>query len=502
MWVSQSETLSIAAIAGVGSAAGLALLVGFRQYAHTRTLSDLLPVRRGGRARVKTQVEFSSTTVASTISLATLILAYYELAATMGLWLLWTVVTTAIGILGVRVVANRIWEKLRQYGTRIPTLHEFLGTEYQSSTTAFIGAIATSLGYLGAFAVELTVGSRLFAGLIPHVPTLGVVIVLAMIGLLYTSAGGFRAVVITDRIQMVAIWVFIAAFTLHYAMTIAHARTSSAVLGNLPQGSLNFSMRPGLIPFLAGVAVMNIPIYVADMGMWQRVTSTTTPSYTTIGLVKSAASASLSWGLLAMLAILAPAVARSPEGVNPLLPVLWGLAAPATWLSVVILFLAIVGLYAAMMSTASTLLIVVSHTFYEDIIARWKSASPEERAESSVSLRWARGILVLAAIVSIAIVEILARAGFSIADFVFAIFGAQLGLFPAVYLALSWERSRLRKLSTAAVWSIGSGFIMGWVSALSGKLLHVDNLVFLAPVVSLTTSSLSLGIGVYCAARR
>ena len=76
----------------------IGILIGRR----TRGITDLLPLARGGQAQIRNTSEFSSSTVAATISLATVIIAFFELAPYLGIWLLWPAVTTAAGLLVLR----------------------------------------------------------------------------------------------------------------------------------------------------------------------------------------------------------------------------------------------------------------------------------------------------------------------------------------------------------------------------------------------------------------
>jgi sodium/pantothenate symporter len=419
-------------------------------------------------------------------------MAYFELAGFFGPWLLWTVLTTTGGLLAVRFVANRIAAKLSAYGSRIPTLHEFIGVEFDSRTLILVGAAATSLGYLGAYAVELTVGSRLFAMLVPGVPEWLAVVVLAAIGLTYTAAGGFRAVVLTDRLQMATISLFIAALCAFFAITLTHGAGITASWSALPVLARTFAWRDGLGAFLLGVFVINVPSYVSDISMWQRVSSMREPSQLRSGLARSALSATVSWGLLAALAILAPAVAPAVRDLHPVASLLVAIASTRGVLATAILFVAVAGLFAAMMSTASTLLVAVAHTVFEDVLSKDAHSTDDERADSSHTLRSARVVILGAAIGAVAVVELLSYAHFTIADFVFAIYGAQLALFPPVCAALYVRRDRLRGLSRWATAAIGLGFAFGWTAALYGKFAQADTLVFLAPVVSLSTSALLL----------
>ena len=51
-----------------------------------KTLSDIFPILKSGNAKINTSNEFSSTTVATTVSLATIIMAYFQLAGYYGLF--------------------------------------------------------------------------------------------------------------------------------------------------------------------------------------------------------------------------------------------------------------------------------------------------------------------------------------------------------------------------------------------------------------------------------
>lgn len=121
--------------------------IGFAVGRRTKDVADLLPLTVGREARVKDSTEFSTATVATTISLATVIMALFELSQYLGLWLMWTMVTTAAGLLVVRLFANRIWLRMSVYDHR-PTLHEFLGNEFDSPVLLRVGAVCTSLGFL------------------------------------------------------------------------------------------------------------------------------------------------------------------------------------------------------------------------------------------------------------------------------------------------------------------------------------------------------------------
>ncbi len=481
-------------IAALLIAFAIYISVGFFFGRSTKRIADMLPMGLSTGACVKNSAEFSSSTVATTISLATVIMAFFELAPRLGIWLFWTVLTTSAGLLVVRLFAGRIWEKINNYDHR-PTLHEFLGTEFGSPALRYVGAICTSLGFLFAFAVELTVGSKFFAGLVPGIPTWLVVIVLSAVAFAYTASGGFRAVIVTDRIQMVSIWLLLLALPIFYIYYVVSHGGWADNFVKIPSEIFSFSYKEGLPAFLLGIFVINVPTFISDMSIWQRIAGSQKNQTVIGGLWSSVFSSAATWGVFALLACFALMLIEPGRGVNPLVSVLKIVSNDQSILSKFVLFFAVLGLYGAMLSTASTQLIAVSHTLYEDIFSHLTKLSLKERLESKKQLSISRLILIAAAIVSTLFVQLLSCVGFSIADMVFAIYGAQLGLCPLVIAALVMKRETLKRMSFWAVVAISMGFITGWSSAVFGRLTGNTNLVFLAPVFSLTFSTFLFVVG-------
>jgi len=420
-------------------------------------------------------------------------MAYFELAPQLGVWLFWTVITTVLGLLAVWKIAPQIWGKMKSYNHR-PTLHEFLGREFNSSTLSVIAAGATSLGFLGAFAVELTVGARFLAGLIPGIPTWTTVGVLSTVAFIYTSAGGFRAVILTDRLQMGAIWLLLIALSGYYAFYVGTHEGWTHHFAQVPADMVELTWRGGLTSFLIGIFVLNVPIYVSDMSVWQRIAGSQEPRTVSQGLLNSTIETGASWSILIILACLAFMVADAGSA-NPLLSVL-NTVDTSSPVGSGLLFVVAFGLYACMLSTASTHLIAAAHTLYEDILSQAARDLPlTDRLHSDSEIHLSRAFLFGVALLATAVVALLIMAGFSIADLVFAVYGAQLGLVVPVLLSLYASRDALQGLSGWAVWAIGLGFVSGWATAIIGKITASPNLVFLAPAASLGASCLILLIG-------
>lgn len=465
----------------------------------TRGLADLLPLGLGRAARVASAQEFSASTVATTISLATVVIAFFELAEQFGLWLFWTVLTTSAGLLLVRFLAGRIWDRMAVYDHR-PTLHEFLGTEFHSDALRYVSAACTSLGFLAAFAVELTVGSRFFAWLVPDVPAPVVVAALSVVAFVYTAVGGFRAVIVTDRIQMVSIRLLLVALPAFYIYFAFRHVGWTESFERIPDGVLHLTYRPGLIAFLVGILIINVPTFISDMSIWQRIAGAQRPETVTGGLLSSVFGSAITWGVFALLAcfsfifVVEPAAA-SVATLNPLAAVLQVIGTWGTFFSGAVLFVVVLGLYGAMLSTASTQLIAVSHSVYEDVFSGRLRSSLADRMESQRELRISRTILVVAALISTLLVQVLSMVGFSIADLVFAIYGSQVGLCPLAISALLLKRRQLNRMSDWAASAVSAGFVIGWASAAFGVLTKQASLVFLAPAFSLVVSSVLLAAG-------
>ena len=487
-------TISTITLLALLVSGALYLAIGWRIHRRATSLDDQLPLTSAQRqARIMNSGEFSAATVATTISLATVILAYTELASYMGTWLFWTVLTTALGIVCVRAAAPAIWRKMQARGALRPTLHEFIGDAYGSPTLVRGAAFCTSIGFIGALAVELTVGSRFMASLVPEMPIWLSLLLLCGIGVGYTMLGGFRAVVVTDRLQMVAIWLAIAALMVLVAHSLWRGAGSISLLRSLPPTVYDFSWREGLGSFLLGIAIINIPTFLGDMSIWQRIAASKDEATVRDGLRGSVVAATVSWSALAAIACVLVALVVVKDGENPLLTYLLQESASGGVLVGVLLFVVMLGLYGASLSTASTQLIAAGHAIHTDLLR-----SGHERialASSAHELRFSRYILGLSALLAVAIVEGLRLLGFSIADLVFAVYGSQLGLVPVVILALYVAPERLKTLGSSPTIAVIAGFLAGWGAAAYGKLVGSADLIFLAPLASLATSSLLLAIG-------
>jgi len=248
-----------------------------------------------------------------------------------------------------------------------------------------------------------------------------------------------------------------------------------------------------LTPFIAGIAVMNLLTYISNMGLWQRISGSQQPGVATRGMWSSVFGAGLSWSLLVVTAVGAFMFVTPVANENLLITLLKEMQGSA--LGRAVIFFVVLGLYGAMLSTASTQLMAVSHTLYEDVISQFRRAGVHERAEQRIEVLWSRLVLVGSAVAAVGVVEMLQALGFTVADMAFAVYGAALGLVPPILFTLFLGREITERLSTAAGLAVSLGFVSCWVAAAYGRISGNANLVFLSPIISTVVASVIMVTG-------
>jgi Na+/proline symporter len=141
-----------------------------------------------------------------------------------------------------------------------------------------------------------------------------------------------------------------------------------------------------------------------------------------------------------------------------------------------------------MITTADSLLLVAAQMYAIDYAQL--PAQPLSEHQKIMRSRWALVGIACAAFVAFMIFKLIQ---FDVVALVFAIYGAQIALFPAVAAALFLKRYfEPRRAATAAIISVAGGFAGAWVSALYGKFSGDLNWLYNAPVVALAGSSILL----------
>jgi Na+/proline symporter len=453
----------------------LYVFLAIKQRKNIRSLHDFFPL-----TKFIPGDEYGRSTAAAGMSLATVIITILNLAPSLGLGLLVTIASYAASFLLLYVCAPTI---LRANPAN-DTVQAFLGKTYGSIRVRNVALLFCFIGYISIFAMELIVGVTVLE------PFFGDgILVFSLIYLvflvLYSVIAGFRAIVATEQWQIrfiaVAVLSLVALIPLFWPSPAANASFMDVTTKVLAS-----SITPWA--FALGIITMNLPATISDAGTWQRLCATTSEREARRGLLKAIWMFILLWGTLIVagsyIAQLGVVDGQFKSAQQPLITYIVERLATNDALHLILLFIFVLGLFAAMITTADSLLLVAAQMYAIDF-ANLDACSMSE-SEKINKARVALAFIAASAFVVFAIFKLIK---FDVVQLVFAIYGAQLALFPTVAAALFLNKwFETRRAVGAAVLSIGGGFIAAWASALYGKFSGEMNWLYNAPVAALMVS--------------
>lgn len=479
----------------------LAILVSFAVYLgvgyiinkKTKSVADMLPIADGYTAEVKSVSEFGASTTATSISLVTVIMFFFEAAPGMGPYLFWCVLTTILGIILVRFLVKRMWVKISVYENR-PSLHEFIGYQFASKNLTLAGAICTSVSYLATYAVETYVGSIFLSALVPSIPQWAFVLILTAVGFIYTLSG-FRTVVLTDIIQMWSIYLF-GFLMLGFFGWLIFFDNSQVDFSRIPALAKSFQWREGLPAFLSGIFVINLCMFLVSMSLFQRIAACNRTNLPLVkkGLNSSVLNIGFSWSIFIVAGILVYLVVTPTGTTNSLMAFLNHIGTSYGIGGKIFLFASVLGLFGALLSTASTNLVAVSQSIYNDIINIFRNVSFTQQLKEKDELKFSRIVLVGSAVLSMGIIALLSGAGYSITQLAFIVYGGQLSLFAPVLFSILFDKEKLKKLGSITPWAVILGMLASWTMAVIGKNMNDGNVVLFSPCASLLVSLSIIGL--------
>lgn len=417
-----------------------------------------------------------SATYAAEMSLATVFIAFMTLAPLMGLSLIWSIGTFVTGQLALWAIIPHIKRRV-SHGE---TLQTFLGDTFSSSKLRVVASLASVLGFIGLFSTEIVVGAKLFSGLVSSPAGYwSILTFVTFLVIFYTTLGGFKSVVVTDRVQTAGT-IFAVGVLVLTAFLVGYNKD-----GHLIEPSLLSNVQlPWLL--IANFAIINILYPLCDMAAWQRVAAARSIQVARRGFGFSVFMFLISWSaiLFAALALSENATRDSAGGIAFSLGALSQLG---LWQALVT-SVAFAALAAAMLSTGDTFLIAASQSLSMDVRfplffderrrtnPEWLNQLPDGKDDfsfreekyagirSSEILAWSRMSIFAMAIVGVALSSMLSHWGFQVADFVFVVYGSTVALFPAIAAAfLATNTDRRASLSVAAIISTVAGLIAGWL---------------------------------------
>ena len=467
-----SITAYITVFGAVLLPAVLYFVEAYRERKNIQDIRDFFPLKR-----LISTGEYRSTTIAAGMSLATVIIAFINLAPLLGITLFVSVISYSVSFLLLYLCANRIMEA----NPKNYTIQAYLGKSYGSHRVKYIALSFSLIGYISIFSMELLVGVTVLQPFLGEKVFAFASVYLIFI-IIYSLMSGYRAVIATDRWQLR--FIIIGLFSL-FVLAIVHTQRAPDI--NIP--TILTSMAKSWVPawpFIIGIAVMNLPAPISDAGTWQRLCSTKDVNSAKRGLLQIAPFFAVLWAFLVLFACYYWRVAASQgfdAAKEPLINYIMEVFATSGPLFIVLLFMFVLGLFSAMISTADSLLIVTGQIFSIDIM----KLNPES-ANPQLVMRKARTAMALIAVLSFIIFTAMHLLQFDVVQLVFAIYGAQLAMFPAVFFSLFFaQQIALQQAQNAAGVSILVGFFGGWTSALYGKFSGASNWLYNAPVTALVS---------------
>lgn len=438
---------------------------------NVRTLDSFFPL-----TRFLDSGTYAHSTVASGLSLATVILALVNLAPVVGISLIVTIASYAAGFVVLFLAAPTVLR--RNPGNQ--TLQGFLGTAYKSSLVKSVALVFTFVGYISIFAMELLVGvSVLKPFLGDWALVFSVVYLLFIIG--YSVIAGFRAVVATEQWHFRFIIAGVAVLPAFLVFLIARSSVNlslSSISGEI------FGTWAAPWSFVVGIVAMNLPAAISDSGTWQRLCSTRSGGHARKGLSSAIPWFLALWGSMIVFSCYISKVATQSHSFEPakgtLMDFIISSLAGSGVVGALILGVFMLGLFAAMITTADSLLLVAAQMLVIDVMKLDKRKDPPANA-----VRLSRVVLAAIAVLSFVVFSILHLSKFDVVQLIFAAYGAQLALFPAVAAALFLQRwLDLKRAGLAAVGSVVMGFGAAWGSAIYGKFFNNMDWVYNAPAAA------------------
>ncbi|MCD8140878.1 MAG: sodium/pantothenate symporter [Planctomycetaceae bacterium] len=368
------------------------------------------------------------------------------IAYSLGLgWVLLTMIQVPTALLALGVLGKRMAEYSRKTG--VLTVSQYLYGRYGSPFLVGLTSCLMILFFVAIMLAQFIGGARLFQAITGQSYIAGLVLFCITIGV-YTTMGGFRAVVLTDIIQGVvmltaSIAILIGVVAAGGGLPAILARLEAIDPGLLsPTGAGGAIPVPMLFSFwvLVGIGVLGLPQTIQKCLAFKDDTL----------LRRAMLYGTVVIGFILFTTHLAGALGR---GVIPDLPagdlimptLIMRLMPP--WLSG--LFAA--GVLSAVMSTVSSMLIIASATMIRDVYIAWYLKGDMERATTRFTMRASVGITgalgVLVFILALEPPDLLAWIN------LFAFGGLEATFFWPILLGLFWSGAN----RSGALWSVVAG---------------------------------------------
>ena len=292
------------------------------------------------------------------------------LGFTIGLSGSWLLFTGLIGAILSAFILIPVLKRSKKFENLL-TYPQMLKVQY-GAKAALLAGVFSMVGYLGFTASQLLAGAKIASATFPEMSMDNLLIIMTTITIFYTVLGGIKAVIFTDSVQWIILFIGLAVFGIPY--TINHLGGFQEIYNSLPKEYFSLTN-------VSGMQILNwflviIPIWFIGMTLYQR-----------IFCLENEAQAKKAWliagffewpimaflgtglGLLARIAwmkgdlVSAPAAGLDAEMGLPLLL--------RDILPIGVKGIVLAAYFSAIMSTADSCLMATSGNVVSDIMGKW-----------------------------------------------------------------------------------------------------------------------------------
>ncbi len=413
---------------------GIMVAIGFLYYKKTNSVSDYI---LGGRGLNRYVTALSAE--ASDMS-GWLLIGLPGLAYLSGMSAIWVALGLIIGtFLNWKFIAKRLRVYTKNANDSLP-LPDFFQNRFgdQSDIIGAISAVFILIFFLIYTSAQFVAGGKLF-NTVFGIDYTAALLIGSMIVVLYTFTGGFKAVCLTDFIQ--GCMMFFALLIVPIAALAMIGGPGNAIAGieQINPALLNPFVDPDGNP-LTIIAVVSMLAwglgYFGQPHILVRFMAIKKP-----GEIKEARAVAMIWVIISLLAAVAIGIIGRVFLDQPLI----GSDSETVFMvmtgEVFFSFLAGIifcGILAAIMSTASSQLLVSASAVSQDLYRTYRETTASDR-----QLIWiCRSSVLIVAILAIALAINPDSFVFNIVSYAWAGFGAAFG--PIVIMALFWKRTNLQ----------------------------------------------------------
>jgi SSS family solute:Na+ symporter len=427
----------------------LPVIVGFITLRRTRSQSDFFV---GGRAMNRLVVALSAV---STGRSSWLVLGVSGMAYTMGVGAIWAVLGyTTVEFFQFIYIGRRLRAKTQEYDSI--TLLDYFESRYSDAKHLLRIAGAIIIGIF----ITAYVSAQLYAGAKTLGSALGLhlvwcLLISAALILVYMVMGGYIAVAYNDVVRAVIMLI---------GLVVLPAAGLFAVGGPSALDGLLTALNPAYLDPLSlgvGVIIGFLGIGLGSPGQPHivvRYMSIDDPRH-----LRSAAVIGTAWNVVlgvgaVMIGLLGRAIVPEVSGLPNEDPEMVYLVLSSQYFGPALYGILVGGIFAAILSTADSQLLVVASTFVRDIYE--KILRKHARIDESQKLRLSRLVLLLAGALSLVLAYTARELVFWLVLFAWGGLGASFG--PAVIFSLYWKRANR--------YGILAGMVTGTVVTIVWKL--------------------------------